>query len=110
MPDRDVVLARYRALAPFYDATCVRISVVRDCATSVVAARPGETIVDVGCGTGAMLPGLMAQVGNRGRVIGIEQWKWSRKLGLVLKAIARAGESAGNQDTMDGSRHVGVWS
>lgn len=73
LPEREVALARYRALAPNYDAACVGIAAVRDFAISTLAARPGETIVDVGCGTGATLPGLLAQVGSRGLVIGIEQ-------------------------------------
>lgn len=73
MPDRALALARYRALASSYDAKWVRIAAIRECAMSAIAARPGENVADVACGTGAMLRGLLAGVGSRGRVIGIEQ-------------------------------------
>lgn len=35
-------------------------------------ANPGETVVEMGCGTGANLPYLREQVGADGRVIGID--------------------------------------
>lgn len=92
-PDRDAALAHYRKLAPTYDAMCTRIAAVRACATSLLAARPGETVVDVACGTGAMLPGLAAQVGNRGRVIGIEQC--AEMIGLARARFA-GGKSPAN--------------
>jgi ubiquinone/menaquinone biosynthesis C-methylase UbiE len=38
----------------------------------LVAPRPGETAVDVGCGRGAVLFPLAAAVGNAGRVIGVD--------------------------------------
>jgi len=72
-PQRVVALARYAELAPHYDASCARISRVRDYALEALNARPGETIIDVACGTGALLPGLAERVGKTGRVIGIEQ-------------------------------------
>ena len=38
-----------------------------------VAVPAGASLLDVACGSGAMLPALAARVGTRGRVIGIEQ-------------------------------------
>ncbi len=73
VPDAAAALTSYRELAPHYDDVCVRIAAVRECALGILDARPGETIVDVACGSGAMLPGLAARVGSGGRVIGIEQ-------------------------------------
>ncbi len=72
-PDAAVALTSYRQLAPHYDAACVRIAAVRETAIDILDARPGETIVDVACGSGALLPALAARVGGRGCVIGIEQ-------------------------------------
>jgi len=72
-PDRAAALASYRALAPRYDAACRPIEHLRIAAIEALALQPGETIYDVACGTGALLPLLAQRVGARGRVIGIEQ-------------------------------------
>ncbi len=73
VPATAAALASYRELAPHYDVACVRIAAVREYTLGILDARPGETILDVACGSGAMLPALAASVGSRGRVIGIEQ-------------------------------------
>ena len=38
----------------------------------MLALRPGETVIDVACGTGLSLPLLQEAVGSAGRVVGIE--------------------------------------
>jgi SAM-dependent methyltransferase len=72
-PDRGAALASYARLAQVYDSTCVWVERLRAEALELLAAREGETVIDVACGTGAMLPALGRAVGPRGRVIGIEQ-------------------------------------
>jgi SAM-dependent methyltransferase len=72
-PDRGAAVASYAKLAPKYDATCHWLDRIRTEALGVLNPREGETILDVACGTGAMLPVLARAVGSRGRVIGIEQ-------------------------------------
>jgi ubiquinone/menaquinone biosynthesis C-methylase UbiE len=72
-PDRDAALARYRAMAAGYDATCTRILPLREAAIDSLALKGGETVFDVACGTGATLLPLAAKVGAAGKVIGIEQ-------------------------------------
>jgi SAM-dependent methyltransferase len=72
-PDRERALADYARLAPGYDASCKRILALREAAIAALALRPGETVFDVACGTGAALPALAAAVAPSGRVIGIEQ-------------------------------------
>jgi len=72
-PDRDAALASYARLAPGYDASCGWLERLRFEAQELLGAREGETVIDVACGTGAMLPALARAVGQRGRVIGIEQ-------------------------------------
>lgn len=72
-PDRKRALADYARLAPAYDASCKRILSLREAAITALALRPGETVFDVACGTGAALPALAEAVAPSGRVIGIEQ-------------------------------------
>ena len=72
-PDRARALANYARLAAGYDATCGHILHLRRQAIARLELRPGETVFDVACGTGATLPPLAEKVLPRGRVIGIEQ-------------------------------------
>ena len=72
-PDRDRALANYARLAEGYDATCTHILTLRSDAIAHLGLRPGETVFDVACGTGATLPQLAERVMPGGRVVGIEQ-------------------------------------
>lgn len=72
-PDRPAALASYARLAARYDRSCRWLDAVRFEALELLAAREGETVMDVACGSGAMLPSLGRAVGSKGRVIGIEQ-------------------------------------
>lgn len=71
-PDARRALGNYRQLAEGYDATCTRIEALRRRALYELALQPGETVFDVACGTGPMLPLLAGSVGVEGHVIGIE--------------------------------------
>lgn len=82
-PDRAESLRRYARLAPHYEAATSRIRAVRRSAIERLALRPGETVFDVACGTGAMLPEMASRVGLQGRTIGIEQ-------SPAMAALARA--------------------
>lgn len=72
-PDRPAALASYARLAARYDRNCRWLDAVRFEALELLAAREGETVMDVACGSGAMLPSLGRAVGSKGRVIGVEQ-------------------------------------
>ncbi len=72
-PDRAVALASYRALAGGYDESCRWLDRIRIAALDLLALRPGDTVFDVACGTGSMLPALARAVGADGHVLGIEQ-------------------------------------
>lgn len=72
-PDRRKAIANYERLAARYDASCRRISSLREIAIAALELRPGETVFDVACGTGAALPLLGSAVGPDGLVVGIEQ-------------------------------------
>lgn len=72
-PDRVKALARYRLLAGRYDSTCDRILLAREAAVRALDLKPGETVFDVACGTGAALPLSVKACGPDGHVVGIEQ-------------------------------------
>jgi ubiquinone/menaquinone biosynthesis C-methylase UbiE len=71
-PDRQRALANYRRLACGYDDTCTRIEALRLQAVRSLQLRPGETVFDIACGTGSMLPLLARAVGPTGQVVGVE--------------------------------------
>jgi SAM-dependent methyltransferase len=89
-PDRDRALANYARLAAGYDATCTHILGLRRDAIASLALRPGETVFDVACGTGATLRQLAACVMPGGRVVGIEQ-----SPEMAAQALARVQGDAG---------------
>ena len=71
-PDHRAALAQYRQRALVYDLELALFEPVRKQAVARLGLRPGEVVLDVGCGTGLSLPLLHAAVGTRGRIIGIE--------------------------------------
>lgn len=85
-PNRVLALERYRRLAAGYDESCRYIAGIRARAVAALALRPGETVFDVACGTGALLPVLAGAVGPTGHVVGIEQS--SEMAALARKRIA----------------------
>ncbi|MDT0618371.1 MAG: methyltransferase domain-containing protein [Salinisphaeraceae bacterium] len=70
---------QYSKLASIYDpgmwlyrAVGLRISAYRQAAVEALRLQPGDTVVDLGCGTGLNLPYLHAAVGDSGRIIGVD--------------------------------------
>jgi len=82
-------VAHYRALAPRYDHFTRRINRIRERAIDALALKPGETVLDAGCGTGWCLPKLADRVGPSGRVTGFDP-------SPDMLAIARTRPGAGN--------------
>ncbi len=72
-PDTGAALAQYRRRAGVYDLELALFEPVRRRAVSWLAPNAGQTVLDVGCGTGLSFELLEAAVGSRGRIIGIEQ-------------------------------------
>ena len=64
----------YRRLAGFYDLLAVPwlTTGVRREAVDRLRLRPGDSVLDLGCGTGLTLPILAEAVGPSGRVVGVD--------------------------------------
>lgn len=72
--DRNALaIERYRKHAARYDASAQRTEPLRRRTIERLALRSGDTVLDVGCGTGLSFELLMAGIGPRGRLVGIEQ-------------------------------------
>lgn len=95
MPDPDAERARrkYARLARRYDVSLAVLqpwlSRYRRRAVDSLELRPGETVLDVGAGTGASLELLAAGVGPEGRVVAIEPSE------AMLDAARRRVDAAG---------------
>jgi len=72
-PDRASALAQYRRRAPIYDWELAAFEPLRRRAVDALQLRRGDTVLDVGCGTGLSFPLLAALIGPRGRIVGLEQ-------------------------------------
>lgn len=76
LPDaavRALSRARYRRRAADYDASCGPTWPIRERCIASLRLQPGESVLDVGCGTGLSLPRLVEAVGPGGRVVGLDQ-------------------------------------
>jgi ubiquinone/menaquinone biosynthesis C-methylase UbiE len=72
-PDRGHALDKYRRAASSYDRRWARLTEpIRRRAIARLYLRPGDTVVDVACGTGLSFELLERAVGPEGRVIGID--------------------------------------
>jgi SAM-dependent methyltransferase len=72
-PNRAAALEQYRRRARFYDLELALIEPVRRRAIDALGLKGGETVLDVGCGTGLSFELLHQGVGREGKIIGIEQ-------------------------------------
>jgi demethylmenaquinone methyltransferase/2-methoxy-6-polyprenyl-1,4-benzoquinol methylase len=63
---------RYDRLALLYYFAAFRHWAYRKRAIQALALNPGDTVVDLGCGTGLNFSLLQKQVGRLGRIIGVD--------------------------------------
>ncbi|HUP98210.1 MAG TPA: methyltransferase domain-containing protein [Usitatibacter sp.] len=70
--DLERAVAHYRSLAPRYDHFTRRINRVRERAIDALQLKPGETVLDAGCGTGWCFPRLAHSVGSEGRILAFD--------------------------------------
>lgn len=66
------LLSYYRWSAPFYDLTRWAVLPGRSRAVRSLGLQPGETVLEIGTGTGRNLPELSRRVGSAGRVVGLD--------------------------------------
>ncbi len=71
-PDTQPVEERYRRFAATYDNTMNWLDPVREAAFQHLDLKPGESVLDLGCGTGISFERLYREVGPQGRIIGLE--------------------------------------
>lgn len=92
MPPRDAnveSIRKYRARAARYDATTGPTMPIRAACIARLALRPGETVLDVGCGTGLSFEPLAQAVGPTGCVLGFEQSPEMHAQAVVRAAALR---------------------
>jgi SAM-dependent methyltransferase len=88
-PNRDRALADYGAMAAAYEMRTASGDHWRREAVAKLAPRPGETVLDVGCGTGRNFEQIQQLIGPSGRLIGIEPS--SEMLGQARARVQRRG-------------------
>jgi arsenite methyltransferase len=66
-------IAKYHLRAAQYDATCGPTQPIRQRTIELLQLKPGDTVLDVGCGTGLSFGPLLERVGPTGRVLAFEQ-------------------------------------
>lgn len=62
----------YARRAPLYDYELMPVAPLRREAIEALSLQPGQTVLDLGAGTGLSLPGLAAGVGPAGRIVAVE--------------------------------------
>lgn len=72
-PDTDAALDMYRWRSGFYDLQLAPYEPIREHAIAQLELQPGDTVLDIGCGTGMSLLQLSAAVGPQGRVVAVDQ-------------------------------------
>jgi SAM-dependent methyltransferase len=93
-PDPVEASRRYSDLAATYERRTRLTGRWRPGVVRHLRLRPGAHVLDVGCGTGANLPHLVAAVGTSGRVTGID-------LSEAMAAHARARVAEARWDNVD---------
>jgi demethylmenaquinone methyltransferase/2-methoxy-6-polyprenyl-1,4-benzoquinol methylase len=71
-PDPQRALELYRACATGYDASAERTMPLRRRTIAALGLRPGDTVLDVACGTGLSFGLLREGVGPSGHIVGVE--------------------------------------
>ncbi len=82
-------------IAPFYDQGCRLMGLgrgFRERTMAIVAARSGEAVLDVGCGSGVLSRLLATAVGPAGRAVGIDPAP--DMIRLAREIAARTGSAA----------------
>lgn len=79
----------YRALAARYDHATRRINAIRLAAVAALGLQPGETVLDVGCGTGFSFAPILEAIGPEGCLLAFDHSP--ALLDIARGRIAQAG-------------------
>jgi SAM-dependent methyltransferase len=71
-PDLSVALLQYRRRADRYDQELLAFEPLRGEAIAQLDLHAGDTVLDVGCGTGLSFEPLERRIGPRGHIVGVE--------------------------------------
>ena len=71
-PDPSLAIAQYRRRAARYDFELIPFEPLRQAAIARLDLQPGESVLDVGCGTGLSFAALKQRIGPAGRIVGID--------------------------------------
>ena len=71
-PDLEEAHQKYRRRARTYDKEVKRAEATRIAAVRLLDLKPGDVVLDVGCGTGLSFPLIEERIGASGGIIGIE--------------------------------------
>lgn len=72
-PDQAASQRLYRQRCGYYDWQLAPYEHIRAQAIALLQLQPGQTVLDVGCGTGMSLERLQQAVGLRGQVVAVDQ-------------------------------------
>ena len=88
-PPSPAALAQYRRRAHQYDRELAPFEPIRIESIERLRLVPGETVLDVGCGTGLSLAPLHSRVGRHGRIVAVEPCP--EMLGRAAERVQRHG-------------------
>ncbi len=71
-PELQALNALYARRAAIYDYELMPVAPLRREAIETLRLRPGQTVLDIGAGTGLSLPGLCRALGRAGRIVAVE--------------------------------------
>ena len=71
-PDAELSVAKYGEHAGDYDVASAGAHAVRAWAVRLLDLRPGDVVLDVGCGTGLNFGLIDERVGHEGQIVGID--------------------------------------
>jgi SAM-dependent methyltransferase len=71
-PDPAAAVAQYRGRAARYDLELLPFEPLRSEAIALLAPEKGETVLDIGCGTGLSFAPLLVHLGPGGRIVGVD--------------------------------------